>query len=66
MGLALLIWPIALGIAAWLAATSDMIANALVITAGAFLLALAYLGWSTWLTARRDRMAAAEARSGRP
>jgi hypothetical protein len=42
-----------------------MIAIALLITAGAFLLALAYLGWATWLTARRDRTADAELRSVR-
>jgi hypothetical protein len=32
-----------------------MIVFALLITAGAFVLALAYLGWATWLTSRRDR-----------
>jgi hypothetical protein len=61
-----LIWPISCAIAAWLAATTDMIGIALLITAGAFVLALAYLGWATWLTRRRDRMAAAEAQSARP
>ena len=65
IGLALLIWPISLAIAVWLAATSDMIRNELVITGGAFLLALAYLGWATWLTSRRDRMASTKAQNGR-
>jgi hypothetical protein len=41
----------------WLVATSDMVQIAVAITAVAFLLALAYLRWATWLTARRDRLA---------
>jgi hypothetical protein len=43
-----------------------MIEFALLITGGAFLLALAYLGWATWLTSRRHRMAAEKAQEGRP
>jgi hypothetical protein len=47
-------------IVVWDAATDNLIAIALAITAGTFLLALAYLGWSTWLTRRRDRMASSD------
>jgi hypothetical protein len=45
----------------WDAATDNLIADALVITGGTFLFALAYLAWSTWLTGRRDRMASSDA-----
>jgi hypothetical protein len=37
--------------------TDDMIEIALAITAGSFLIALAYLSWATWLTSRRERLA---------
>jgi hypothetical protein len=43
-----------------------MIQYALLITAGAFVLAVAYLGWATWLTTRRDRMAARQSGVNRP
>jgi hypothetical protein len=52
------LWSVSIAIAVWLIETSDMIQYALLITAGAFVLAVAYLGWATWLTTRRDRMAA--------
>jgi hypothetical protein len=35
-----------------------MIQDALVITGGAFVIALAFLGWGAWATSRRDRRAA--------
>jgi hypothetical protein len=44
----------------WDAATDNLIAVALAITGATFLLALAYLGWSTWLMGRRDRMASSD------
>ena len=55
IALVLLIWPVSLAIVVWQAATDDMILIALGITGGVFLIALAWLGWSAWLTARRDR-----------
>jgi hypothetical protein len=42
-----------------------MIQDALLITAGAFLLALAYLGLATWLTSRRDRLDSPDLREDR-
>jgi hypothetical protein len=46
-------------------ATGDMIRYALLITGGVFVVAIAYLGWATWLTSRRDRKAALESGDGR-
>lgn len=66
IGLALLIWPIAIAILVWAVATSDMIRYALLITGGAFVMALAYLGWGAWLTGRRDRLAALQSGDERP
>jgi hypothetical protein len=43
-----------------------MIQDALLITAGVFVVAIAYLGWATWLTSRRDRRAAPEPGPDRP
>jgi hypothetical protein len=37
-----------------------MIQNALLITAGVFVVALAYLGWGTWAASRRDRISSLE------
>lgn len=37
-----------------------MIRIALLITGGTFVVALAFLGWATWLTGRHDRMASSE------
>ncbi len=39
---------------------------ALLITGGTFVVALAFLGWATWLTGRRDRIASSEAGSEGP
>ena len=44
-----------IAIVVWQAATDNMILIALGITGGVFLIALAWLGWSAWLTTRRDR-----------
>jgi hypothetical protein len=60
IGLALLIWPVSIAILVWVVATGDMIGYALLITAGVFLLAIAFLGWGAWATSRRDRKAAPE------
>jgi hypothetical protein len=46
---------VSVAIVVWQAVTDDMILIALGITGGVFLIALAWLGWSTWLTTRRDR-----------
>jgi hypothetical protein len=67
LGFALLIWPVSIAVVAWTSSTGNMIGIALLITAGAFLLALAYLGWAMWLTSRhRDRVAPFGVRSRRP
>jgi hypothetical protein len=55
-----------IGILVWVVATSDMIRYAVLITAGVFVVALAYLGWATWLTGRRDRVASLQSGGGRP
>jgi len=41
-----------------------MIGYALLITAGTFVVALAFLGWAAWATSRRDRRAALEPEQG--
>jgi hypothetical protein len=43
-----------------------MIGKALLITGGTFVVALVFLGWATWLTSRRDRMASSEVGSDGP
>jgi hypothetical protein len=43
-----------------------MIQYALLITAGVFLVAIAFLGWGTWLTNRRDRPRTLERGGGGP
>jgi hypothetical protein len=48
---------VAVAILVWIVATDDAVQDALLITAGVFVVAFAYLGWSTWLTSRRDRRA---------
>jgi nicotinamide riboside transporter PnuC len=49
-----------IAILVWVVATGDTIAYALAITGGVFVVAIAYLGWATWLTSRRDRKARLE------
>lgn len=65
IGFGLLIWPISIAILVWVVATDDMIRYALEITGGAFVVAIAYLGWGAWATSRRDRRAAPEPGKGR-
>jgi hypothetical protein len=60
LGIALLIWPIAIAIAVWFIVADYMIQVAVAITAGTFLIALVYLRWSTWMTSRRDRLGSQE------
>jgi hypothetical protein len=46
----------------WVVETDDMIQDSLLITGGTFLVALVYLGWASWLTSRRDRIASRRSR----
>lgn len=43
-----------IGILVWFVATKDMVQTAIAITAAAFLVALVFLSWATWLTGRRE------------
>jgi hypothetical protein len=55
LALALACWPVSIALVVWVLATSYHIEVAMLITAGAFIIAFAYLGVSTWLTDRRRR-----------
>jgi hypothetical protein len=52
---ALLIWPISIALVVAVVRRTYMLEIALVITAGSFLVALAYLGGQVWLMSRRPQ-----------
>jgi type VI protein secretion system component VasK len=64
LALALLVWPVAIAILVRIVATDEAIEHALLITAGTFVVALAFLGWGTWATSRRDRAAPLKSEQG--
>lgn len=53
IGLALVLWPVSIALVVRVLATGYQIEIALLITAGAFVVALVYLGVATWLASRR-------------
>lgn len=60
-----MIWPVSIAILVWVVATDEMIQDALLITGGVFVVAIAYLAWATWLTSRRERQDALQSGGAR-